>query len=247
MGLRGDSERQALLRDQSIKKRKKTQDEYVSRIFFHVKPKMRLLDIGLGTGHIIQELAMSDESLIFVGLDVSPAMLRKAKSNVVKFNNVSLVEGDGHRLPFSSTVFDIVITRLADYSQREAFRVLRSGGYFFEYSLGPDADKEIREFFPERIEKENFFFPRNPRKWKQEVSEDIEKTGFFISNIEDFKEVNYYEDEEELMDLVEMVPLVSKFDRKKDRDNIIELAKKYASNKGIEITWHYYILTAKKP
>jgi ubiquinone/menaquinone biosynthesis C-methylase UbiE len=247
LDFRGDSERQALLRDQSIKKRKKRKDEYVSRIVFHLKPKMKLLDIGLGTGHIIQELAADGKNSTFVGLDVSPAMLSTAKSNVAKFNNIILVEGDGFKLPFSSSTFDIVITRLADYSQKEAFRVLRSGGYFFEYSLGPDADKEIKEFFPERIEKENFFFPRNPRKWKQEVFEDIEKTGFIVSSIEDFKEVNYYENEEELMDLVEMVPLVNKFDRKKDRDNIKELAKKYGNNRGIEITWHYYVLIAKKP
>ena len=48
------------------------------------------------------------------------------------------------------------------------------------------------------------------------------------------------------MDLIEMVPLVRKFDRKKDRGKIEELAKKYGSKKGVKITWHYYILTARK-
>ena len=246
MVFRGDSERQALLIDQSIKKRKKRQEEYISRILSHLKPKMKLLDIGLGTGHIIQELATDGKNSTFIGLDVSSAMLRTARSNIVKFNNVSLVEGDGFRLPFPNSTFDIIITRLADYSQKEAFRVLRSEGYFFECSLGPDSDKEIREFFPERIEKENFFIPRDLRNWKHEVSEDIIEVGFTVSSIDDFKEVSYCENEEELMDLVEMVPLVSKFDRRKDREKIKELAEKYGSEKGIEITWHYYILTARK-
>lgn len=207
---------------------------------------MKLLDIGCGTAHIIQELASDNKSSLFVGLDVSPAMVKTAKSNTMMTHNVKLVEGDGFRLPFPSCIFDIVTTRLADYSQREAYRVLRRRGHFFEYSFGPDTDKEIREFFPERIEKENFFFPKDLRKWKQEVSEGIIDAGFTVSDIADYKEANYYENEEELMDLIEMVPLVRKFDRKKDREKINELAEKYGSKNGVKITWHYYILMARK-
>jgi len=248
MSFRGDSERQALLRDQAIKKTKKTsRSRYVSGILSVLKPQMELLDIGCGTAHIIRELAMSDRSSTFVGLDVSPAMVKIAKSNTTGFYNVKLVEGHGFRLPFPSCTFDVVATRLADYSQKEAYRVLRRKGYFFEYSLGPDADKEIKEFFPERIEKESFFFPKDLRKWKQEVCEGIIEAGFTVSDIDDFKEANYYGSEEELMDLIEMVPLVRKFEREKDRTKIKELVEKYGSKKGVKTTWHYYILTARKP
>jgi len=247
MSFRGDSERQAILRDQRTKRRKKTsRSRYVSLILSVIKPRMMLLDIGCGTAHIIQELAASNRRSLFVGLDVSPAMLKVAKSNTVKFRNITLVEGDGLRLPFPSGIFDIVITRLADYSQREAYRILRRRGYFLECSLGPDADKEIKEFFPERIERENFFFPRDLRTWKQEVCEDIGEAGFTVSAIDDYEEANYYETEEELMNLIEMVPLVREFDREKDGDRIRELAEKYGSKKGVKITWHYYILMARK-
>ena len=131
MSFRGDSERQALLRDQRIKKRKTRQGEYISRILFHLKPQMKLLDNGCGTAHTLQELATSNRSSIFAGLDVSPAMVKIAKSNTMKFHNIKLVEGDGFRLPFPSCTFDIVITRLANYSQKEAYRVLRRRGHFF--------------------------------------------------------------------------------------------------------------------
>lgn len=191
MSFRGDSERQTLLRDQSVKKRKTRQGEYISRILFHLKPQMKLLDNGCGTAHILQELATSNRSSIFGGLYVSPAMVKIAKSNTMKFHNIKLIEGDGFRLPFPSCTFDIVITRLADYSQKEAYRVLRRRGHFFEYSLGPDADKEIKEFFPERIEKENFFLPKDLKKWKQEVCEDIIEAGFTVSDIDDYKEAIY--------------------------------------------------------
>lgn len=131
MSFRGDSERQTLLRDQSVKKRKTRQGEYISRILFHLKPQMKLLDNGCGTAHILQELATSNRSSIFAGLDVSPAMVKIAKSNTMKFHNIKLIEGDGFRLPFPSCTFDIVITRLANYSQKEAYRVLRRRGHFF--------------------------------------------------------------------------------------------------------------------
>ena len=70
-------------------------------------------------------------------------MLKIAKSNVRSFENIALVEVDGLKLPFHDCDFDIVITRLAEYSVNVAYRVLRNGGFFFEYGLGPDADKEI--------------------------------------------------------------------------------------------------------
>ena len=49
------------------------------------------------------------------------------------------------------------------------------------------------------------------------------------------------------MDLIEMIPLVRRFDRQKDRERIRELAERYGSEKGVRITWHYYILLARKP
>jgi len=242
----GDSERQALLRDKMIKKETSERSMYVSKILSVLKPQMKVLDIGCGTAHIIQELATSNGSSLFIGLDISPAMLKIADDNTTNLHNMGLVEGDGHRLPFPDYCFDIVITKLANYSPQEAHRVLRRQGYFFEHSLGPEADREIKEFFPERIEKENFFFPKNLKEWKQEVCEDIIEAGFMVSRVDDYKEDEYYEDEDELMDLIEMVPLVKDFDRQKDREKIRELAEKYGNEEGVKITWHYYIMMTRK-
>jgi len=43
-----------------------------------------------------------------------------------------------------------------------------------------------------------------------------------------------------------MVPLVRDFDRTKDEKKINELVQKYGSSCGVKLTWHYYILTARK-
>ncbi len=247
MNFKGDTKRQAVLRHQMTKKGKKIKRyRYISKILSVLKPRMNLLDIGCGTAHIISELASCCKTAIFIGLDISPAMLKVANVNAMESRNVVLVESDGLKLPFPDCTFDIVITRLAEYSPQEAYRVLSKKGYFFEYGLGLEADKEILEFFPERIEKENFFFPKNLTKWKQEVCEEYKDTSFVINSIEDYKEKEYYKNEDELMDLIEMVPLVKNFDREKDRKKISQLAEKYREKKGIKITWHYCIIQARR-
>jgi SAM-dependent methyltransferase len=240
--MRGDTEQQAILRDTMIKKGENIYDSvYVQKILSILHENMNLLDIGCGTGHIIQELACTRAAL--TGVDISAPMIAVAQRNTRIADTVFLVVGDGMQLPFHS-VFDVVITRLADYSVREVCRVLKRRGYFFEYGLGPDANKEIVEFFPDTIDEEAFFFPET-RRWKKEVCFPV--TDYFLVNsVEDYHEKEYYQNTEEIMDLIDMVPLVQDFDREKDRNTVEELAEKYRGEKGIEMTWHYYILEAQR-
>jgi len=245
---RGDTENQAVLRDEMIRKEGGvTRGSYFLKILSVLRSGMKVLDVGCGTGHIIGELAERSTHTIFVGLDISRPMLTIARGNTIGLSNVGLVEGDGLRLPFSNGAFDVVITRLAEYSAEEAYRVLRRGGYFFEYGLGPEADREIAEFFPERIEEENFFFPNSMDRWKEEVREGIESCGFLVDAIEEYTDDDYYQSREEVMNLIEMVPLVKDFERKRDRRMVDRLAEKYGEQKGIRITWHYYVLEARRP
>jgi ubiquinone/menaquinone biosynthesis C-methylase UbiE len=242
----GDTEKQAILRDRAIKKsRKARKNRYISSINAILKSGMKLMDIGCGTGHIIQELAKCENSHL-VGLDVSAAMLRIAKSNTKALDNISLIRADGLRLPFRDSILDIVINRLAEYSPQEAYRVLKTDGFFLEYSLGPKASREIVEFFQERVERSSFFFPKNPNRWKKEASTHVREAGFSINSMKDYVENRYYEDEDGLMNLIEMVPLVKDFDRVRDRRTIQELARKYKKPQGIRVTWHYYVILATR-
>lgn len=246
MSHKGDTARQAALRDAVIGKSKKD-DTYIQKIQSVLSHGNLLLDIGCGTGHIINELARHHKAILLTGLDISHAMLELTAANNVGLPNVLCVEGDGVHLPFSNCSFDVVITRLAEYATQEAFRVLRQGGYFLEYGLGPDADKEIREFFPDRIEKENFFFPKDLSEWKQEVCRPVLEAGFAVSSIDEYREKDLYTDTVTLVDIIEMVPLVTDFNRKKDKHTIEELADKYKDEGGFSTTWHYYIIVAQKP
>jgi ubiquinone/menaquinone biosynthesis C-methylase UbiE len=243
----GDTERQAFLRDKSIKQSKeKDKGRYIEKILSVLKPNMKLLDIGCGTGHIIQKLASMCEDAFLVGLDISPAMIEIARKDSASIPNVRFTLGDGMQLPFLACSFDIVINRLAEYSVKETYRAVCEGGHFLEYGLGPEADKEIKESFPDRIDSESFCIPKVMGKWKEEVCREVIDAGFTIENIEDYKEEEHFQNVEELMDTIEMVPLVKDFDRDKDREIVNALAEKYAVGTGISTTWHYYVLKARK-
>jgi SAM-dependent methyltransferase len=245
--MRGDTERQAILRDRMIRRRDVAKkDFFVSRIETILEPGMKVCDIGCGTGHVIQELAEQNENCYFIGVDISKAMIDIGARNTAELPNADVLEGDGFDVPFPDESFDIVVTRLAPYSPQEAFRVLKRTGHFMAYGLGPNANKEVRESFPNRIDQNSYFFPRDPESWKEEVSEEVREAGFNILEVEDHTEVTF-QSEEELIDLIEMVPLVEGFDREKDWKMIQRLRKQYGEGRGIQNTWHYCITTAKKP
>lgn len=177
---KGDTERQAFLRDKSIKEAEDEASIYITRILSVLTPKSKLVDVGCGTAHIIERLAKRCENALFVGLDVSQAMINLAKNNTQGLTNVQLVQGDGLELPFQSSEFDVAINRLADYSPREVHRILKRGGYFFEYGLGPDADREIKEFFPDRYEEENFFYPKTLLIGRKKLAGELVNSDFAI-------------------------------------------------------------------
>jgi SAM-dependent methyltransferase len=207
MIIRGDSEKQAILRDKMIKESDEIRrDPFVLKISSVIKPRTRTLDIGCGTAHIIQELATHHKNASFIGIDISSAMIKTASRSVMNPHNLILVEGDGLRLPFPDCSFDIVIS----------------------------------------IETDNFFIPKSLSDWKKETSQRIRTAGFIIESMEDFKEEDHYENEEELMNLIEMVPLVRDFDRERDKKRVSELVEKYREERGVKVTWHYYILVARR-
>lgn len=90
-----------------------------------------LLEIGCGTGHFTRYFATLLPSV--VGLDISPAMLKEARSRDAD-KEIPYLMGDALRLPFSDASFDVVafITTLEFIDEpqqalREAGRVARRG------------------------------------------------------------------------------------------------------------------------
>lgn len=107
-----------------------------------LRPGLRMLDVGCGTGGTMARLAQYKPARID-GVDVTPIMLRVARKRVRlaglgKRSAVHLVEPGG-RLPFAGATYDRVYTEsvlgfqdaeLVKVLLQEIFRVLKPGGRY---------------------------------------------------------------------------------------------------------------------
>ena len=98
-----------------------------------LSPRQRLLDVGCGTGYLLQQALARQPEINAVGLDLSREMLAVARERLG--TRVALVEGTAERLPFCDWAFDVVVSNSAlhylddpERAVRELARVLRGGG-----------------------------------------------------------------------------------------------------------------------
>jgi demethylmenaquinone methyltransferase / 2-methoxy-6-polyprenyl-1,4-benzoquinol methylase len=100
----------------------------------------RVLDVGSGTGKLMQAIATDVPGARVVGVDFALPMLRAAPPGL------SVAAADGQRLPFADAAFDAVVSafvvrNLADIQAgvAEQSRVLRTGGqlWILETTPGP--------------------------------------------------------------------------------------------------------------
>jgi ArsR family transcriptional regulator len=118
------------------------------------EPVSELLDIGTGTGRILEILAPHVEH--GVGVDLSSGMLAVARSNLERqgFSHLQVRKGDMYRLPLAAGSIDLAIVHMVlHYSDdplaviREAARVLRPGGRLLLVDFAAHSEEQLRDEF----------------------------------------------------------------------------------------------------
>lgn len=111
----------------------------------------RVLDIGTGTGRMVQLLAPAAARM--VGLDPNHTMLRVARANLDRsgIHHVELRQGDVFRPPFAAGEFDLVVSHQvlhflddADRAVAEMARLLDSNGRLLIVDLPPHDVEQLR-------------------------------------------------------------------------------------------------------
>ena len=108
--------------------------------FAKIKPGNIVIDLGSGAGNdCFIARAEAGENGKVIGIDFTPAMLEKARSNAEKrgFNNVEFRQGDIENMPVSANTADVVVSNCVlnlvpnkDGVFKDILRVLKPGGHF---------------------------------------------------------------------------------------------------------------------
>jgi ubiquinone/menaquinone biosynthesis C-methylase UbiE len=103
-------------------------------------PYEALLDVGCGTGFLIDMLA-GQRKARYCGLDLSEGMIRMAKGKGIP--GAEFVSGSADKLPYPDKSFDIVTCSQSfhhypypEKAMREAMRVLKPGGLYILSDTG---------------------------------------------------------------------------------------------------------------
>ncbi len=116
------------------------------------KPFHAMLDLGAGTGRMLELLAPLAERA--VGVDQSPAMLNVARTNLERagLRHVQMRQGDLYSLPVERNGYDLVtIHQVLHYlddpgrAVREAAHALAPGGRLLIIDFAPHAHEFLRE------------------------------------------------------------------------------------------------------
>lgn len=108
--------------------------------FAKIKQGDTVIDLGSGAGNdCFVARAETGETGKVIGIDFTPAMIEKARTNAEKlgFNNVEFRQGDIEKMPVSTNVADVVVSNcvlnLVPNKKavfEEIFRVLKANGHF---------------------------------------------------------------------------------------------------------------------
>lgn len=108
--------------------------------FAKIKKGDVVIDLGSGAGNdCFVARHETGETGKVIGIDFTPAMIEKARTNAEKlgFNNVEFRQGDIEKMPVTSNAADVIVSNCVlnlvpnkDGVFKEIFRVLKPGGHF---------------------------------------------------------------------------------------------------------------------
>ncbi len=154
--------------------------------------RVKLLDIGCGTGRTLHQLAIAHPRMRLHGADLSPPYIKKARERLAAVDELTLAVENGEALPWADATFDAVTSVYMFHElprnarrnvMREMLRVLRPGGIVVleesaKVSESPELANVLRNFPQE------FHEPFYADYLEDDLADTLREVGFEVSSTE---------------------------------------------------------------
>ena len=202
--------------------------EFLSR---EISQNDTVLDIGCGDSKKVIKFVHAKK---IVAIDATPEMIEKSKENYKTQKSTTshefLLMNAFGKYSFEDCSFDFVINRHCGCNESEMFRVLKPNGKYIQEDIDETDCLELKYLFGR-----GQGFPISSRladkNWKK-----YQELGF--SKIEYFpiREVEFYESEHDLWQLLETTPIIPNFGKgEKDKELFDEYCKTHKTQNGIRL------------
>jgi malonyl-CoA O-methyltransferase len=118
----------------------------------------RVLDVGTGTGALLERIAGMYPDAAVTGLDLAPAMAQAARERLAGRERLLVCAGDAEHLPFAPDAFDLVVSSSTfqwleslRHAFDEAYRVLAPGGSFRFALFGGETLRELKASYRQAL------------------------------------------------------------------------------------------------
>lgn len=209
-----------------------------------------VLDVGCGNGKKLQELLTTyGLKVSFTGFDLNSELLTKTKQRFEESGlDIGLARANSTKgFPFPNETFDVVTFMLSTHNAKEAYRVLKPGGFVLMERVGDEDKKDIKVMFGDDVsgKPRGFKLSKEPGKTLDQYTQDFKDAGF--ETVMPYSGTwKSYHSEEGLRYLLEHTPFVADYDHVKDRETFDAVVRRFFTPQGIEIVQHRILVIAMK-
>ena len=213
--------------------------QFFNEINNKVKSNTILLDIGTGGGEKLTNL-ITDNCLLKIGTDFSNEMVKNANKQNIK-NNIRFFEMDSKNIKFPNEFFDVISARHTPFWINEVYRILKKEGYFFTEQIDEDDCLPLKKIFGRG---QGY---KVQIKLSEKIKNEIKDIKFNSVEFYDIIQKEYYENEEDLLFLLNNTPIIPGFGKEKDDfGKFNEYVRNNTTDKGIVLDRRLFGIKMKK-
>lgn len=182
---------------------KKVADRFVALLESSVRQPASLLDIGAGTGRLLEKISRMFPDSDLIGLDLAFGMTKVAKNRLEQCSRAAFICSDAEKLPFRDSTFDVVVSTSTyqwisplEAAFAEVYRVLKAHSKFCFALFGEKTLFELRDSYLTAAAQSNSAAADRTHRFAtaDEVMRAMTGAGFTGCRVDDEMEIEIHPD-----------------------------------------------------